>query len=98
MFEVGPSTAYLLEAAPSHRRGFITSWQIASQGCAALARLLKAVDVKAVDEDLGRRAGVLLGRAWTRDVVDASVVAVSATGDRIVTSDPGDIQRLVAAS
>ena len=34
--EVGPSTAYLLEAAPPRHRGFVTSWQIASQGCAAL--------------------------------------------------------------
>jgi MFS family permease len=34
--EVGPSTSYLLEAAPASQRGFITSWQIASQGCAAL--------------------------------------------------------------
>ncbi|AWN45261.1 MFS transporter [Methylobacterium terrae] len=34
--EVGPSTAYLLEAAPVKHRGFVTSWQIASQGCAAL--------------------------------------------------------------
>ncbi len=34
--EVGPSTAYLLEAAPPGHRGFVTSWQIASQGCAAL--------------------------------------------------------------
>ncbi len=34
--EVGPSTAYLLEAAAPERRGFVTSWQIASQGCAAL--------------------------------------------------------------
>ncbi len=34
--EVGPSTAYLLEAAPQERRGFVASWQIASQGCAAL--------------------------------------------------------------
>ncbi len=34
--EVGPSTAYLLEAAPKDRRGFAASWQIASQGCAAL--------------------------------------------------------------
>jgi MFS family permease len=34
--EVGPSTAYLLEAAPQGRRGFVASWQIASQGCAAL--------------------------------------------------------------
>jgi MFS family permease len=35
--EVGPSTAYLLEAAPLQHRGFTASWQIASQGCAALA-------------------------------------------------------------
>ena len=34
--EVGPSTAYLLEAAPRAHRGFVASWQIASQGCAAL--------------------------------------------------------------
>ena len=33
--EVGPSTAYLLEAAPQKSRGFVASWQIASQGCAA---------------------------------------------------------------
>ncbi len=34
--EVGPSTAFLIEAAPARHRGFVTSWQIASQGCAAL--------------------------------------------------------------
>ena len=34
--EVGPSTAYLLEAAPPDHRGFIASWQIASQGIASL--------------------------------------------------------------
>ena len=34
--EVGPSTAYLLEAAPPNHRGFIASWQIASQGIASL--------------------------------------------------------------
>ena len=72
-------------------------WRDPAGRQASLARLLKAVDVKAVDEHLGRQAGVLLGRAGTEDAVDASVVAVSATGDRIVTSDPGDIDRLVAA-
>ncbi len=34
--EVGPSTAYLLEAAPAATRGFITSWQLASQGVATI--------------------------------------------------------------
>ncbi len=65
---------------------------------ANLARLLKSVDVRAVDERLGRASGVLLGVAGTKDAVDASVVAVSTTGDRILTSDPKDISPLVAAS
>ena len=73
-------------------------WRDPAGRQASLARLLKAVDIKAVDEGLGREAGVLLGRAGTEDAVDASVVAVSATGDRIVTSDSGDIRRLVSAS
>ncbi len=34
--EVGPSTAYLLEAAPPWRRAYFASWQIASQGVATL--------------------------------------------------------------
>ena len=34
--EVGPSTAYLLEAAPPPRRAYFASWQIASQGVATL--------------------------------------------------------------
>jgi len=44
------------------------------------------------------KAGVLLGQAGTKDAVHAGVVAVSATGDRIVTTDSDDIRPLVAAS
>jgi len=65
---------------------------------ARLARLLKAVDVVAVDEALGRQAGVLLGKAGTSDPVDGTVVAIAASGDGILTSDAGDIAKLVAAS
>ena len=65
---------------------------------ARLARLLRAVDVRPVDEQMGRRAGVLLARAGTSDPIDATVVLVAESGDRILTSDPSDIQRLVAAS
>ncbi|HXC23305.1 MAG TPA: hypothetical protein VNU28_01860 [Solirubrobacteraceae bacterium] len=65
---------------------------------ASLARLLKGVDVQPVDQRLGQDAGALLGRAGAKDPVDATVVAIAATGDRILTSDPGDIRRLVAAS
>jgi hypothetical protein len=63
-----------------------------------LARALRAVDVAALDDDIGRRAGLLLLRAGTRDVVDAAVVALATHDDRIVTSDAGDLQRLVRAS
>lgn len=34
--EVGPSTSYLIEVAPPGRRGLYGSWQLASQGLAAL--------------------------------------------------------------
>ena len=66
--EVGPSTAYLLEAAPQRHRGFIASWQIASQGCAALfAGLVASALTLAMGEGAmrqwGWRAMVLLGLA-----------------------------------
>lgn len=73
-------------------------WRDPAGRQANLARLFKSVDVKAVDEHLGRVGGVLLGLSDMEDAVDASVVAVSATGDRIVTSDSDDIGPLVAAS
>ena len=47
---------------------------------------------------MGRRAGVLLARAGTDDPIDATVVLVAENGDRILTSDRTDIERLVAAS
>ena len=34
--EVGPATAFLIEAAPSGRRAFYSGWQLASQGLATL--------------------------------------------------------------
>ena len=73
-------------------------WRDSTGRQAELARLLRSVDVKVVDESVGRNAGVLLGRANLDDAVDATVVAVASAGDRIVTSDPGDIRTLVAAS
>ena len=62
-----------------------------------LARLLRAVDIRAVDPEAGRAAGVLLGRANTSDPIDATVVLLAAPGDRILTSDPADLARLAGA-
>jgi hypothetical protein len=74
------------------------AWRDAGGRQAGLARLLKAVDVKAVDQRLGQEAGVLLGKAGVTNDVDATVVAIAATGDCVLTSDPADIRRLVSAS
>jgi hypothetical protein len=73
-------------------------WRDAGGRQANLARLLKSVDVRAVDQRLGQEAGVLMGRAGVTDAADATVVAIATTGDRVVTADPLDIRRLVTAS
>jgi DNA-binding transcriptional MocR family regulator len=65
---------------------------------ANLARLLSAVDVRAVRHEDGRAAGVLLAAAGAADAIDATVVLLAAPGDRIVTSDPDDLTRLAAAA
>lgn len=63
-----------------------------------LARALSSVDVVGLDDDLGRSAGMLLGKAGQRDAIDGAVVALATDDDLIVTSDAADIQRLVTAS
>lgn len=63
-----------------------------------LARLLPVVEIEPLDEDLGRRAGVLLGISDTSDVVDASVVLLANDGDHILTSDPSDLAVLAEAA
>jgi len=66
---VGPTTAYMLEAAPPRRRGFYTSFQYTSQGVAVfasalmgwtLARLLNPHDLAAWGWRLAFFAGVLI--------------------------------------
>lgn len=63
-----------------------------------LAKLLPAADVRPIDERMGRDAGALLAKARTDDPIDATVVLVARSGDRILTSDPEDIVRLVSSS
>ena len=73
-------------------------WRDPSGHQALLARALRSIEVRSVDEDLARRAGVLLGRTSTNDAIDATLVLLAADGDDILTSDPEDIARLVAAT
>lgn len=64
--EVGPTTAYLLESAPLHRRGFVVAWQAASQAIAAtLAGLVGLILASTMSAsaltDYGWRIAFLLG-------------------------------------
>ena len=65
---------------------------------ANLARLLRAVDVRAVSPREGRDAGVVQAIAGTSDAVDATVVLLAAPGYRILTSYPGYLTLLAAAA
>jgi hypothetical protein len=73
-------------------------WRSGSGRQANLARLLRGVEVRALDGALGRRAGELLGLAGEVDVIDAAVALLAVDGDVILTSDPGDLAALVAAA
>ena len=73
-------------------------WRRGSGRQAEVSRLLGGVDVRALDEDLGKKAGVLLGRSGTADAVDAALVCLAADGDDILTSDPEDLRTLAEAA
>ncbi|MBO0816645.1 MAG: PIN domain nuclease [Actinobacteria bacterium] len=63
-----------------------------------VARLLAGVDVAALDDGLGRRAGMLLARAGLADAIDAAIMCLAGDGDDILTSDPGDLRALARAA
>jgi predicted nucleic acid-binding protein len=64
-----------------------------------LRRFLRGCDVIGFDEPAAHRAGALLGKAKTTDVVDASLVDLAVTTEaELVTTDVADIRRLVAAT
>lgn len=71
-------------------------WRSGKQ--ALIAQLIVATRIVAPDEAAARRAGELLGKSKTSDVVDALVVGLARNGDTIVTSDPDDIKHLLVVS
>lgn len=84
---------------PTTHGGVIAQvWRGGDGRQALLARALQSTDTVAVGDELGRSAGMLLSRTGGSDAVDAAVVALAGDEDRIVTSDPDDLQRLVDVS
>ncbi len=87
------------ERVPATHGGVVGQvWRGGSGRQVPLARLLAGVDVIPLDEDLGRRAGLLLARTRSTDVIDAALVALAVDGDLVVTSDPSDLRGLARAA
>lgn len=62
---------------------------------ANLARVLAGVAVAAIDDTSSRRIGELLAASGTADLVDAHIALLTTPGDRVLTSDRGDIDALL---
>ncbi|WP_229076363.1 hypothetical protein [Actinoplanes sp. DH11] len=64
-----------------------------------LGRFLHSCEIVPIGMETAKTAGVLCGKAGTRDVVNAAVVTVAlAHGAIVFTSDPDDITKLGAAA
>lgn len=73
-------------------------WRDARGRQAGLAKALQSVDIRAVQPATGRAAGLLLAAAGLEDAIDATVALLAEDGDTVLTSDPADLRRLLAAA
>lgn len=73
-------------------------WRGGTGRQAHLARALHAVETVALDDVLGRRAGLLLACSGLSDAVDGALAAMASHGDQIITSDPDDLATLIAVT
>ena len=84
---------------PASHGGVVAQvWRGGTGRQAPVARLLAGVAVTALDDRLGRQAGILLARSGLSDAIDAAVVCLAGDGDDILTSDPRDLRALAQAS
>jgi hypothetical protein len=91
--------AHLTSRIPVSHGGVVgQAWRGRGPRQALLAKALAGIDVRPLDEELGRTAGELLAAAKRRDVIDAALVRLASDGDTIVTSDADDLEPLALAS
>ncbi|MBI2965652.1 MAG: hypothetical protein HYY34_05570 [Chloroflexi bacterium] len=89
----------LAERSPLTHGGVVGQiWRGGAGRQAGVARLLAGVDIKPLDETLGKRAGVLLGQGGGMDAIDAALVCLASDGDELLTSDPADLRDLAQAA
>lgn len=63
---------------------------------ANLARVLSGVDVAALDLAAAKHIGPRLGATDTSDAIDGHIAHLVEPGDRLLTSDPQDMRRLLS--
>ncbi len=63
-----------------------------------LSLALAGIEVRPLDDTLGRAAGKLLAAAGGSDVIDAALVLLARDDDQIITSDPEDLRPLAEAA
>lgn len=89
----------LAQRSPLSHGGVVAQiWRGGRGRQAEVARLLGGVDVRALDEELGKKAGMLLARSIVTDAVDAALISLAVDGDDILTSDAGDLRALAEAA
>lgn len=89
----------LAQRAPLTHGGVIGQiWRGGTGRQARVAKLLQATEIVPLDDALGRRTGILLGRSRKADVVDAAVVLIASDGDTILSSDVRDLAPLAEAA
>ena len=92
-------TALLSGEVPVTHGGVVgQAWRSGGPRQALLAKALPGIEVRALDEELGRASGRLLHRTRHTDVIDAAPVLLAEDGDQIVTSDLDDLEPLAIAS
>jgi hypothetical protein len=74
------------------------AWRGRGPRSALLSLVLASVEVRPLDEELGKNAGELLARTRKSDVVDAALVLLANDGDTIATSDPKNLLPLARAA
>jgi hypothetical protein len=65
---------------------------------AKLARALAGILEHPLDSNCARLCGLLLARSVTSDIADVAVALLAEDGDTVLTSDPDDIERLLAVA
>ncbi len=73
-------------------------WRSGGPRQARLAKALAGVEVRPVDDALGRSAGKLLAVTRGSDVIDAALVLLAGDDDQVFTSDPDDLEPLARAT